>query len=330
MPMSDNEHSITKKIEPIISELRTLIAKDMKENNKINEIMRKFQSIGTWHIIDPVREVLESPNCPIRIQQKILELFGKIQDPRVISILASYLDHDETQIRNQAIKSLSLIKNPKVTRYLISAIESGDSDKWVKIFAVHGLTKNASPKVILPLITLLGDSEEEVRKEAILALNKLKLDNIDEFLINALSSEDRFVKFGIVNLLGERNVTKSVDALAELLGNEDLRLNMLVCNTLSKLSTPKSLIPLLDHAIKEGELPNKYLFCIQKMDKSVISPLIDMYIRDTTNQYGESIEFILSKSGLYAHELILERKDKESTPEFLAKLELLENQIDKI
>ncbi len=328
--MSDNEHSIKKKIDPIISELRTIIAKDLKENNKINEIMRKLQSIGTWHIIDPVREILVSPNCPIRIHQKILELFGKIQDPRVISISASYLDHADRQIRNQAIKSLSLIRNPKVTQYLISAIESGDSDKWVKIFAVHGLTKNASPKVILPLITLLGDSEEEVRKEAILALNKLKLDNIDEFLINALSSEDRFVKFGIVNLLGERNVTKSTDALVKLLGDEDLRLNLLICNTLSKLSTPKSLIPLLDYAIKEGELPNMYLFCIQKMDKSVIFPLIDVYMRDINNQYGESIEFILSKSGLYVHELILNRKTKESNPEFSAKLELLEKQIDKI
>ena len=108
--------------------------------------MRKFQSIGTWHIIDPIKKVLDSPNCPLRTQQKILELLGKIQDPRVISILASYLEHNEKQLRSQAIKSLSLIKNPRVTQYLISAIESGDSDKWVKIFSVHGLTKNLVQK----------------------------------------------------------------------------------------------------------------------------------------------------------------------------------------
>ena len=164
--MTDNEPSISQKIEPIISELRTIIAKNLRDNNKINETMRKFQSIGTWHIIDPLKEVLELPNCPIQIKQKILELFGKIHDPRVISILASYLNHNDKQLRNQAIKSLSLIKNPKVTQYLISAINSEERDKWVKIFAIHGLTKNTSPKVIPSLITLLGDSEEEVRKRS--------------------------------------------------------------------------------------------------------------------------------------------------------------------
>ena len=151
-----------------------------------------------------------------------------------------------------------------------------------------------------------------MRKEAIIALSKLKTENIDELLINALSSEDRFVKLGVVNLLGERKVSKSVDALVKLLGKKDLRLNLLICNTLSILSTPKSLIPLLDYSIKEEDLSNRYTLCIQKMSKSIISPLIDVYLRDVTNQYGECIEFILSKSGLYAHELILDRKSKEA------------------
>jgi len=328
--MTDTELPITQKIAPVISELRTIITKNIKDNTKINGIMRKLQSIGTWHIIDPVKEVLESPKCPLQIQQKILELFGKIQDPRVISILSSYLERGNKQIRNQAIKSLSLIKNPKVTQYLISAIKSSESDKWVKIFSIHGLTKNASPKVIPPLINLLGDSEEEVRKEAILALRYLKIDTVDTHLINALSSENRFVKLGVVNLLGERKVSKSVDALANLLGSEDLRLNLLICNTLSKLSTTKSLIPLLDLSIKEGDLSNRYLLCIQKMDEIMISPLIDVYLLDTTNQYGESIEFILSKSEVYAHGLILNRKTKETNPEFLNKLEVLEKRIDEL
>ena len=38
---------------------------------------------------------------------------------------------------------------------------------------------------------------------------------------------------------------------------------------------------------------------------------------DVTNQYGESIEFIMSKSGLHAHELILDRKSKETNPDYL-------------
>lgn len=330
MLMTDNERSKTQKIELIISGLRTIIAKDLKDNNKINEIMRKLQSIGTWHIIGPIKEVLESSNCPLRIKQKILELFGKIQDPRVISILISYLDHNNKQLRNQALKSLSLMKNPKVTPYLITAIKSGESDKWVKIFAIHGLTKNASPKVIPPLITLIGDSEEEVRKEAIVALGKIKTENIDELLIKALNSEDRFVKLGVVNLLGERKVSQSVDALVNLLGNEDLRLNLLICNTLSSLSTPKSLIPLLDHSIKEGDLSNRYLLCIQKMNESIISPLIDVYLRDVTNQYGESIELIMSKAGLFAHELLLERKSNETNPDLVQKLDVLEKRIDSL
>lgn len=330
MLMTEKETSISEKIEPLITELRTLVTGNIKDNSKIMNIFRRLQSVGTWHLIDPVKEVLELPNCPPRIQQKILEFFGNIQDPRVISILASYLNHVDKRIRNQAIKSLSLIKNPKITQYLISAIKLEESDKWVKIFAIHGLTKNASPKVVPPLILLLGDFEEEVRKEAIIALNKIKIDTIDDHLIEALSSENRFVKLGAVNLLGERKVNRSIEALVKILGSEDLRLNMLVCNTLSKLSTPKSLIPLLDHSLKEGDLSNRYLLCIQKMDESVLSPLIDVYLQDVSAQYGKSIEYILSKSELHAHELILDRKSKESNLELKKKLEILEMRIDNL
>ena len=330
MPMSEKETSISEKIELLITELRTIVTESIKDNSKINNVFRRLQSVGTWHVIDPIKEVLELPNCPLRVQRKILEFFGKIQDPRVISILASYLDHVDKQIRNQAIKSLSLIKNPKITQYLISAINSEESDKWVKIFAVHGLTKNASPKVIPALILLLGDPEEEVRKEAIIALNKIKIETIDDHLIDALSSENRFVKLGVVNLLGERNVNRSVEALVKILGNEDLRLNMVICNTLSKLSTPKSLIPLLDLSLKEGDFSNRYLLCIQKMDESIISPLIDVYLQDTSNKYEKSIENILSKSAFHTHEVILERRSQESNPECVQKLKILEKRIDNV
>ena len=327
MPMTNKVISTSEKVAPIIDELRKLITENSRDNSKLNEIMKSLQSIGSWHIIEPLKETLEIPNCTTQIKQKVLELFGKIQDPRVFSVLVSYSENSDNRIRNTAIKSLSLQKNPKVTGYLISALKAEQSDKWVKIFAIHGLTRNASPKVIQPLIDLLGDPEEEIRKEALSALAKLKTENIDDLLIQALTSQDRFVRLGAVNLIGERLIEKSIDELLKLVGSKDLRLNLLVCNTLSKLSSSKALLPLLEQATMEEDLANRYVLCIQKMDNKVISPLIDIYLRDTANIYKESIEFILSKTGLYTHELIIDRKSTETNPEMLEKLEILEKNI---
>jgi HEAT repeat protein len=325
--MNGKDESLQQKIENTINMLKEAITESSKDNSKISSCLNSLQSIGTWHIIEPLKSVLEIPNISLEIQQKILELFGKIQDPRIVSLLAHYIEHSEKKLRNTAIKSLSLINNPKVTQYLIDALE--DDDKWVKIFAMHGLTKNASPKVIKPLIRLLGDSEEEIRKEAILALNKIKTENIEDLLIDALGSDDRYIKLGVVSLLGDKNITKSIDALIPLIGSEDRRLNLLICNTLSTFSSQKALKPLLDYSLKEGEMNNRYLLCIQKMNESIIFPLIDIYLRDNTNIYSKSIEYLLSKMGFRAHELIIERISTEVNPVNKEKLNLLEKRMEK-
>ena len=325
--MTGKDEPLQQKIDDIIKTLKTSITGSSKDNVKISSCLKSLQSIGTWHIIDPLKGVLETPNLSLRIHQQILELFGKIQDPRVVSILVNYTEHPEKKLQNIAIRSLSLIKNPKVTPYLIKALD--DDDKWVKIFAVHGLTKNASPKVIKPMIRLLGDPEEEIRKEAITALGKLKTENLEDLLIGALDSDDRYIKLGAVSLLGDRKVTKSIDALIPLIGNKDRRLNLLICNTLSAFSNPKSLIPLLDHSLKAVDFSNRYLLCIQKMNKSIISPLIDVYLHDNGNIYGESLEFLLSKMGLPVHELIIERISTEINPEYAKKLSVLEKRLEK-
>ena len=125
--MVDSSPSLQQKIDSIIEELNKLVAENSRDNTKINNVKNSLRSIGTWHIIDPLKAVLYNPQCSIKIQQKIIELFGKIQDPRVVSVLTSYLEREEKSLRNTAIKSLSLLKNPKVTPYLISATKNEDN-----------------------------------------------------------------------------------------------------------------------------------------------------------------------------------------------------------
>ncbi len=326
--MSEKESDLINRINPLIKEMRAIITENPNNSTKIDEIIKKLESIGTWHVIDPLKEVLEIPNCPPKIQQKILELFGKIKNPRVLSVLISYLTNENVRIRNTAIKSLSLIKHPKVAQHLISSIKADENNKWVKIFAIHGLTRNSSPKVVQPLIELLGDPEEDVRKEAILALTKLKVENVDDLLINALDSEDRYGKMGVVSLLAARNVKKSVDSLIRFIGNEDRRLNLIVCNALSSFSNPKSLIPLLDKSILENDLHNQYLLCIQKMNETIIPALIEIYIKDNEDKYSSHIEFLLKKAEYHSHEQIINRKSTEENPNIVEKLAMLESKIE--
>jgi len=324
--MSEKDNSL--KINSNITELHKTIIKNPKDIIKITELLNSLKSVGTWHIIEPLKEILEIPNCPIQTQQKILDILAKIQDPRTISILSSYLDHNESKLRNTAIKSLSLIKNPKITPYLITATK--DEDKWVKIFAVHGLVKNASPKVIQPLIELLGDPEEEVRKEVIIALNKLKLENTNDLLIAALQSENRYIKLGVISLLGSRKVMESIESLTGLVGTEDRRLDLVICNSLSQISDPRSLVPLLDRSIEQGEVNNRYMICIQKMDETIIPFLIDIYIKGGNERYNESIEYILSKTSFSTHELILDTKLKTTDAEIIEKINHLIRTIEKL
>ncbi|MBN2155099.1 MAG: HEAT repeat domain-containing protein [Candidatus Lokiarchaeota archaeon] len=325
--MKNKQSTIEQKISALINELVESTTQNPKDNSKIDSILDKLHTINTWQIIDPIKSVLDIPEYPIRVKQDLLALVGKVQDPRAVSLLGSYLESSNPKLRNMAIKTLSFIKNPKVTSYLLNVV-TNEEDKWTKIFAIHGLTKNTSPKVVQPLVQLLGDTEEEVRKEAINALNKIKLDIVDDILIDALNSQNRYIQLGSVSLLGMRRVKKSTQSLIELLGNEDLRLNLLTCNSLSQISDSESIKSLLEYASNEETNTNPYILCIQKMDKKIIPSLIDLYTQAKDDQLISLIEYILSKRGFETHEEIINRKLHEKDLEVKEKLQNLLNRID--
>ena len=66
------------------------------------------------------------------------------------------------------------------------------------------------------------------------------------------------------------------------------------------------------------------------MDDSITPSLIEVYLSDTAGNYRDPIEYLLSKKGLQAHELILDRIAQEKNPEFVKRLEILEQRLEKI
>ena len=133
----------------------------------------------------------------------------RVQDPKVVEILAHAVRHDPSpRARQEAAEALGKVVSPESIDSLIGALS--DQDWGVRNNAVWALGQLKDPRAIQPLIDALGDLDWRARNKAASALGAIKDPRAIEPLIAALKDESDVVR------------DKAREALADITGKRFL------------------------------------------------------------------------------------------------------------
>ena len=117
----------------------------------------------------------------------------RVQDPKVVEILAHAVQHDPSpRARQEAAEALGKVVSPETIDSLIGAL--GDQDWGVRNNAVWALGQLKDPRAIQPLIDTLGDLDWRARNKAASALGAIRDPRAVEPLIGALKDESAAVR----------------------------------------------------------------------------------------------------------------------------------------
>lgn len=96
-------------------------------------------------------------------------ILGRTRDKSVVPHLAELVSHEEINVAQAAIESLSLLRAAAAVKPIISAL---DRDPWLRLAGIHALGEIGDPRAAGVLIALLRD--EDVRDLAVTALGKIR------------------------------------------------------------------------------------------------------------------------------------------------------------
>ncbi len=324
--MPEDKADIENKINKLVKELKTHIDSRSFAIREINDLIFKIGSLRSWHIIEPLKNIIKEPRCPNNIKIKVLEELGKYGEPRVIGILSEYIKNKDKSIRNAAVKGLSTIKNIKCVQPLLDSID--DEEKWVRIFAINGLKKNENKKVVKPIIERLGDEETQVREEAMGALKRINPEFVIDELIGALQSSNRFVKRGAASILGDRHINKASKNLIKMLNGDDRGTSLIASRALSKIADPNTIPELLIQSLKEGGIDSIHATSIYNMgQRNIVNPLIQLYKVTDEGGIRDLIVQLLQKTEEGVAEEIIRQSEMETDPENKKILDNLYNKL---
>lgn len=319
------EKTIESQVNQIVTEIKTKLNDKSFTFKDQRELIQKIASFKSWQIIEPLESLLGYEKTNTNMKVKILEVLGELGDPRVIKILTSYANNADKNIKNAAIKGLSLIENIKCVPPLLEAINS--EDKWIKIFAIRGLQKNYSKKLLKPILDKLGDGDDYVRQEAMSALKKVVGEDDEDDLIQALNTNNRFMKLGVIALLGEKEVGNATKKLIECLDDPDKRISLVASRSLSKIADPNTIPELIVRALKSNDGPTGiFATSILNMGMAAVEPLVKLYAIATDDKLRNLIFNILKKFGNDIIQDIQEVIDQTEDKDQKAQMELLYKQ----
>ncbi len=152
------------------------------------------------------------------------------------SLFVSLLDEDK-RVRDAAIKVLNKFGDVIIPP-LVSALH--DDDNNIREEGVRALGEVRDPRVIDPLIIALKDRNYHVRHEAVRTLGRLKAQRAVNSLIESLWDEEQEVRIVAIEALENIGDSRAVEALVTILNEDDDVLRRVAARTLGTIGDPRS------------------------------------------------------------------------------------------
>jgi len=144
-----------------IEEAVPYLAKALESQNKQYRMAAINYAIAQNSPVEPWYPVLESARSP-EVKIEILYLFGQLNQKRTATLVTSYLNDPDPRVREQALKSVALIRKddavPHLVKHLVDYPNPPDTDA-AKAALLQGMNQELLPM----LVYQLGDAPEQAK-----------------------------------------------------------------------------------------------------------------------------------------------------------------------
>lgn len=180
-----------------------------------------FERIGP---VDPLALARQGQESHPLSTKAIIDVLGRIQDPRTIASLAAFLEFQDKSVRLKAIRALGEFSEPNARQILIRCLR--DPDREVRTEAAALVRIGDHPELIRELIQLASDrgfrkKDEDEAASFLLALGKSQSEEARAFLAAFLRKTAFFgrsrlhaIQLGAVRALAAHGRPTAVEALA--------------------------------------------------------------------------------------------------------------------
>ncbi len=196
-------------------------------------------------VVPDLIDIVDSTSSSYERKSAILAL-TEIGDPRRVAILVrTAMYEQDPDVRIEAEKAISRIRDPEITRQLIAYLQ--DEDSVVRQTAAIFLGRRIDASALEPLAGLaLEDPEPSVRMSASKSLGAIDASESWRLLSRALDSEALAVRLRAVEALKNIRSIGAETALIGALQNENPAVRAQAASALGEIRTIRAIDPLID------------------------------------------------------------------------------------
>jgi HEAT repeat protein len=174
---------------------------------------------------------------------KIINVFVRMNDPRIVDILIAALRDPNRDVRWNASYALIDFHDPRTVVPLLYALRDGDG--LVRANAVEALTKIGDPQAVEPLIAALNDPHSHVRSKALEAMDVFHDSRAVDALVGLLTNPDARTRREAVKILGHLGDGRAIKPLLDALKSGDEEVRCDVVEALGNLKVAQAVRPLI-------------------------------------------------------------------------------------
>ncbi|MBN1659468.1 MAG: HEAT repeat domain-containing protein [Anaerolineae bacterium] len=204
-------------------------------------------SMDPHNTIDVLISALRDEDDAVR--DEAISSLCKVVTPEIVDRLAPLLQCPPSQSGQYAIEVVACVNDARIVSLLASMLEHRGDMAWR---ATEILARLNYPEVVPFLLAALDHEDRRVRRTAAQALGQLRASEALALLISALDDPEYTVSEAAAEALGKLGDRAAEDALASLLNNGGRRQRVAAATALGRLGE-KSSIPVLTSALADPE-----------------------------------------------------------------------------
>lgn len=240
--------------------LRKLSSQDSGQKR---QAIRTLGRLGNPEGIQPLADLFHNTTEKSSIRRQIIIALGQINHASSVTVLVSFLDDKNANIRNLVVKTLGAMQRTAVIEPLLLRLK--DSDWHIRRQTVESLSQftNETSKadtIFSALILMLKDSSLEVRRQTVMAIRRFQNEKMALALVQLIDQEDNDqMKALICETLGQSQNLDSdttpivVQALISCLYQAANPVRFQAIKALGLIRHPNAVSPLIDVVKETGE-----------------------------------------------------------------------------
>jgi HEAT repeat protein len=292
-----------------IEEAIPYLAKALESEDK-NYRMAAIQYAITHHSpVEPWYPILEGTGSS-EVKGELLYLFGQLNRKRTATLVTSFLNDPDPRVREQAVKSIALIRRNEAVPHLVKHLEdypSPPDTEAVRAALLMGVTKELIPM----LVNQLGEAPDEARAVLVEVIAEKRESRYFKEVFDQISAGGKARAAAMANLykVSTHEHLNQLMSMFDLLENENEQGHIekaLVESITSSPDKTAAVLSLLSHASEKSNT-SKYIGVLSAVGgKEALEAVYAEYQNGDEAVRQRALEGLLKSGDLSATDAMLE------------------------